>query len=348
MKILILGGTRFLGRYLVDAALAHGHEIALFNRGRTNPDLFPDVERLRGDRDGNLEALRGRSWDAVIDTCGFVPRLVRASAEMLADAVSHYSFISSVSVYSDLSKSQVDENAPLHELDDKTSEVVDGGRYGGLKVLCERAAAAAMPGRVLNVRPGLIVGPHDSTDRFPYWPRRVAQGGEVLAPGRPERQVQFVDVRDLARWVLRMVESSQTGAYNVTGPRDPLTMERFLDACRQVSGSNTSFVWVSEPFLKEREVIPYSEMPLWIPEDLPGLDRIDCSRALAQGLTFRPLADTIRDTLDWLASGPQPLDPARPGVRMPGSMRPERESTLLQAWRELTARPGESRMDQSV
>ena len=339
MRILILGGTRFLGRHLVDAALARGYEITLFNRGRTNPDLFPGVERLRGDRDGNLEALRGRSWDAVIDTCGFVPRLVRASAELLADAVSHYSFISSVSVYADLSKSIVDENAPLHELDDKTTEVVDGETYGGLKVLCERAAAAAMPGRVLNVRAGLIVGPHDSTDRFPYWTRRVAQGGEVLAPGRPERRVQFIDVRDLSAWVLRMAESSQTGPYNVTGPRDPLTMEQFLDACKRVSGSNASFVWASEPFLKEREVIPYSEMPLWIPEDLPGFNSVDCSRALARGLTFRPLAATIRDTLDWVASRPQPLDPDRPGVRMPGSMRPERESALLQAWRELTARP---------
>jgi 2'-hydroxyisoflavone reductase len=336
MKILILGGTRFLGRHLVEAALTRSHEVTLFNRGRSNPDLFPGIERLRGDRDGNLQALKGRRWDAVIDTCGFVPRLVRASTELLADAVSHYSFISTVSVYSDLTRSRVDENAPVHELDDPTTEVIDGESYGGLKVLCERAAVEAMPGRVLNVRAGLIVGPHDSTDRFPYWPRRVARGGLVLAPGRPERQVQFVDVRDLAAWVVKMAESSQAGTFNATGPRDPLTMGGFLDACKRVTASDGTFVWASDAFLKAQEVAPYTEMPLWIPDDLPGFNSIECTPALDQGLAFRPLAETIRDTLAWDASRPAPDSDRsdRPGVRLPGSMRPERETALLRTWEE--------------
>ena len=189
MNLLILGGTVFLGRHLVEAALARGHAVTLFNRGQHNPDLFPEVERLRGDRDGDLQALEGRRWDAVVDTCGYVPRVVRASAEMLAPNVDHYTFISSISVYADTSKPGIDEQAPVGTLDDPTTEEVTGESYGPLKALCEQAAEAAMPGRVLNIRPGLIVGPHDPTDRFTYWVRRVAEGGEVLAPGNPHAPV---------------------------------------------------------------------------------------------------------------------------------------------------------------
>lgn len=209
MKILVLGGTRFLGRHIVEAALAGGHDITLFNRGQNNPDLFPEVEKLRGNRDGDLSALQGRQWDAVIDTCGFVPRIVQASAALLADSVRHYTFISSISVYADFSKPAMNENAPVGTMQDESIEEITAETYGPLKALCERTAEKAMPGRVLHIRPGYIVGPFDPTDRFTYWPRRVATGGEMLAPGRPDSQIQFVDVRDLANWIIRMVETGK-------------------------------------------------------------------------------------------------------------------------------------------
>jgi 2'-hydroxyisoflavone reductase len=204
MDLLILGGTGFLGRHLVEAALADGHRITLFNRGLSSPDLFPEVETIEGDREADISALRGRGWDAVIDTCGYVPRIVGASAARLADAADHYTFVSSISVYPDDIEPGADEGAPVEELADPTVEDVDGETYGGLKALCERAAEEEMPGMVLNVRPGLICGPYDPTDRFTYWPRRISAGGEVLAPDRPERRVQFIDVRDLAAWIVEM------------------------------------------------------------------------------------------------------------------------------------------------
>ncbi len=218
MDLLILGGTGFLGRHLVERALAYGHRVTLFNRGLSGPDLFPEVETIRGDREGNLSALRGRRWDAVIDTCGYVPRVVRASAALLAGAVDHYTFVSSISVYSDAIEPGADEGAPVKELADPTVEEVTGETYGGLKALCERAAEEEMPGKVLNIRPGLISGPHDPTDRFTYWPRRISAGGEVLAPDRLERRVQFIDVRDLAVWIVKMSAERRTGTYNATDP----------------------------------------------------------------------------------------------------------------------------------
>lgn len=333
MKILILGGTHFLGRHLAEAVLTRGHELTLFNRGKTNPGLFPAAGELRGDRDGQLDALRGKSWDAVIDTCGYVPRLVRASAELLADSVHRYTFISSISVYADLSRPGVDESGSLHSLADETTEQVTGETYGGLKALCEQAAEAAMPGRVLSVRAGLIVGPHDPTGRFTYWPRRVARGGEVLAPGRPDRRVQFVDVRDLAVWIITMIERGESGTYNATGPREPLAIGELLDVCRTVTGGDATFVWVSEAFLKEKGVVPYAELPLWIPEELAGFGEVDCRRAFALGLTTRPLADTVRDTFDWDATHPS-SSPSSSGLRgKSGSMPADREQDLLRDWR---------------
>jgi uncharacterized protein YbjT (DUF2867 family) len=209
MDLLILGGTGFLGRHLVESALGDGHRPTLFNRGLTEAELFPEVEKIEGDREGDPSALRGRRWDAVIDTCGYVPRVVGASARLLADAVDHYTFVSSISVYSDDIASGADEGAPVRELPDPTVEEVTGETYGGLKALCERAAEETMPGRVLNIRPGLISGPHDPTDRFTYWPRRIAAGGEVLAPDREERKVQYIDVRDLASWIVEMSEQER-------------------------------------------------------------------------------------------------------------------------------------------
>jgi nucleoside-diphosphate-sugar epimerase len=334
VKLLILGGTMFVGRHLVEAALARGHEVTIFNRGQHNPELFPEVEKLRGDRDGDLGALRGRRWDAVVDTSGFVPRLVRDSAKLLADAVGLYVFISSVSVYADHSQ-PADEDSKVGTLEDESVEEITGATYGPLKVLCERAAEEAMPGRVLVIRPGLIVGPDDKTVRFSYWTGRVARGGEVLAPGSPDKQIQVIDSRDLAEWTIRMAEENRTGVFNANGPDYRLTMGRFLEECRSVSGGDARLTWVDEKFLVERGVEAWSELPLWIPEeDEPHryfmANKIE--RALAAGLTFRPLADTIRDTLAWQSQNVVTTKD-KPGVPVPDqTLRPERERELLEEW----------------
>jgi len=328
MKLLILGGTSFLGRHLADLALAAGHAVTLFNRGQTNPDLFPQAEHLTGDRDGNLNALRGRSWDAVIDTCGYVPRLVRDSAELLKDAVEHYTFISTISVYAEPITPGSDESAPVIALADPTVEAVTGETYGGLKVLCEQAVDAALPGRVLHVRSGLIVGPNDPTDRFTYWPVRVAMGGEILAPGKPEQPTQFIDVRDLSAWTLRMTEARHAGLYNVTGPAETMTLGALLQVCQQVSGSEMRVTWVDDDFLVQNDVAPFSELPLWIPGAYNALQMVNLSKVLATGITYRPLADTVADTLRWNAT----RVPAE-GDRPRAGMMQERETTLLAAWK---------------
>src|ERR671916_3438299 len=326
MDLLILGGTGFLGRHLVEAALGYVHRPTLFNRGLHEPELFPEVEKIEGNREGDLSGLRGRRWNAVIDTCGYVPRVVGASARLLAGAVDHYTFVSSISVYSEAIAPGADEEAPVRELPDPTVEEVTGETYGGLKALCERAAEVMMPGRVLNVRPGLISGPHDPTDRFTYWPRRIAAGDEVLAPDHKERRVQYIDVRDLAAWIVKMSEKRRTGTYNATGPDYELHMGRLLEECEAASGAGAEIVWVSEGFLEENRVEPFTELPLWVPRESAAMLAVDCSRAIAAGLTFRPLAETIEDVLD--------RDRARAaGVEPAAGLRPEREQELLRAWR---------------
>jgi 2'-hydroxyisoflavone reductase len=329
MKLLEIGGTRFLGRAIVAEALAQGYEVTLFNRGQSNPDLFPEVETIVGDRDGGLAGLHGRTWDAVIDTCGYVPRLVRDSAELLADAVDHYTFISTISVYADPSESGIDENSLLGTLEDETTEEVTGETYGPLKVLCEEAAMEGMNGRTLLVRSGLIVGPHDPTDRFSYWPWRVAQGGAVLAPGDPEAPVQFVDVRDIAAWTVRATASRLTGPYNVTGPAETLPMAEFLAVCCDVTGSDAAFTWVSDDFLQAQEVGAYQEMPLWVPAEFAGFGWVNCRKAIDAGLQFRPLPETIADTLAWLQTHPADYE-------WRGGLTPQREAELLQAWQKST------------
>jgi 2'-hydroxyisoflavone reductase len=305
MRLLILGGTVFLGRHLVLAALERGHDVTLFNRGQHNPDLFPEAEKLRGDRDGDMGALEGRDWDAVIDTSGYLPRVVRQSARLLADHIGHYTFISSLSVYPENVPPGTAEDGPLAAMEDESVEEITGETYGPLKVLCERAVQEELPGRALMIRPGLIVGPDDPTDRFTYWPVRVARGRDVLAPGRPERTVQFIDVRDLAEWNIRMVEQGTTGVFNANGPDGPPSMRQTLEACREASGSDARFVWVPEAFLAENEVGPWMEMPLWVPEEeMPGFFLFDCSKAIAAGLTFRPLVETCRATLEWARTRP--------------------------------------------
>jgi 2'-hydroxyisoflavone reductase len=342
MKLLILGGTVFLGRHLVEAALARGHEVTLFNRGRHDSGLFPEVEKLRGDRrTGDLSALRGRRWDAVIDTCGYVPTVVRASARLLADAVEHYTFISSQSVYANFDAPGTNESAPTQtvtleqvreaeqiEPTNPTTAVNYGGMYGGLKALCERAVEEEMNGRALSIRAGLIVGPYDYSDRFTYWVRRIAQGGEVLAPGNPDRPVQIVDASDLAEWIVRMAESRRTGIFNATGPDHKLTMQRMLEDCRSVSRSDATFVWVSDQFLKEAEVAGWSELPLWLPDEhkVTNFCSVDNSKAIAAGLTFRPLTQTVRATLAWDTTRP-------PEVELRNGLKRERELELLRAWK---------------
>ncbi len=328
MKLLVLGGTVFLGRSLVQTALERGHQVTLFNRGMSNPDLFPDVEKLRGDRSSDLSALGNRRWDAVIDTCGYVPRVVRRSAEKLASSVDRYTFISSLSVYADMSRPGIDESGEVGILADPATEEVTGETYGPLKSLCEGVVQTTLPGRSLIVRPGLIAGPFDPTDRFTYWPRRVAMGGEVLVPGRPARGVQFIDVRDLADWILGMVELSRTGLYNANGPEQPLPMGELLEAAKTVSGSDASFTWVSEAFLAQQGVGAWIEVPLWVPETDPenaGFFAFDSSKAIEAGLHFRPVADTVRATLDWDAGLPADR-PLRAGIS------PEREAELLSLW----------------
>jgi 2'-hydroxyisoflavone reductase len=327
MRVLILGGTEFLGRHLASAALAQGHSVTLFNRGTRSAGLFPEAEHLRGDRDGDLTALSGRSWDVAIDTSGYVPRVVRASVQLLAESIEHYTFVSSISVHAGWPRaSRIDESSPVGTLADPTVEEVDGETYGPLKALCEQAVAEALPRRALIVRPGLIVGPYDPTDRFSYWPHRVARGGEMLAPGRPERPVQVIDARDLAEWILRMATESATGTYNATGPDRTLTMAEVLEESRRVSGSEATFTWVPDDELERQHLGVWVELPLWVPErEGPGVGDVNCSRAWAAGLTFRPLAETIRATLDWLAT--RPADYA-----WKAGLPPEREAEALHAW----------------
>ena len=319
MKLLLLGGPRFLGRAIVDAALERGHELTLFNRGTTHPELYPEVERVVGDRKGALDGLAGREWDAVVDTCGYLPRDVRTSAEALSGS-GLYCFVSSISVYAHF-RHVVDENGPIAELGDLPSDEVTDESYGPLKALCEEAVRHVFGERALVVRPGLIVGPHDPTGRFTYWPHRIARGGEVLAPAPPDAPTQVIDVRDLAAWVVSLCEDAVGGTYNATHPG--VSWTELLDTCRVVTGSDAQITWVASEFLVEHEVGPWMELPLWLVDpDAEFADRVDVSRALKTGLAFRPLEETVRATL----AEAQTTDAA--------GLRPEREAELLAAWHE--------------
>lgn len=308
MRLLVLGGTVFVGRHVVAAALAAGHEVAMFNRGREDDRSFPDAERLVGDRSGDLAALRGRQWDGVIDVAAYVPSFVERAAGVLAGACAHYTFVSTRSVYADLLRtteadavSEIDDDdvaaAEARAVEGRADATQYGPHYGALKVRCERAAARAFGDRLLVVRPGLIVGPHDPTDRFTYWVRRVARGGDVLAPGRPDRVIRFIDGRDLAAWIIRSIERRLTGTFNAGGAGT--TMQAMLDACREAAGSDARFRWAEEAFLLARGVAPWNELPLWIPEDRNGFLEVADDRAMREGLVYRPLEATTADTLAW-------------------------------------------------
>ena len=298
MRLLILGGTKFLGRHTVDAALAAGHDVTIFTRGRTNPGIFPEAEHLRGDRDGDLSALESRSWDGVVDTSGYVPRVVRQSAELLRDVVQRYVFVSSISVYADFGE-PVTEATPVAELDDPSSEDVEQ-HYGALKAACERVVAEVYGEQSARVRAGLIVGPHDPTDRFTYWPRRIAAGGAVLGPGDPGAPVQFVDSRDLAAWLVQLALAGPGGTFNATGPAAPLRFGELLERARAAIGSDAHVVWADEQRVLDAGVRAWTELPLWLPgDDYAGMSRADIGPALEAGLRFRPLEETVLDTLAW-------------------------------------------------
>jgi 2'-hydroxyisoflavone reductase len=319
VSLLLLGGPRFLGRAIADAAVERGHELTFLNRGKTKPDLYPDVERLVGDRAEDISALAGREWDAVVDTSGYLPRDVRASTEALASS-GFYCFVSSVSVYADFSR-PLDEQSPVAQLGDLPDDEITEETYGPLKALCEDAVLAVFDEQAAIVRPGLIVGPHDPTGRFTYWPHRVARGGEVLAPAPPDAPTQIVDVRDLGDWIVALCERRVGGVFNAAHPGVP--MAELLDTCRAVANADATITWVDPGFLVEHEVGQWMELPLWIDNADPEaayFDRVDVGRAIAAGLAFRPLAETVRGTLE----DAETTDAA--------GLTPEREAELLEAW----------------
>ena len=300
MKILMLGGTAFLGPELVEEATSRGHTVTLFNRGKTNPHLFPDLEKLRGDRNGDVSALDGRTFDAVFDTSAYVPAQVKRIADVLGDRVGHYGMVSTISVYPEMgtSDAEITEETPVGRLDDPTVEKVTGETYGPLKALCEEAAEAAWPGRVANVRPGLIVGPGDPTDRFTYWPARVARGGDVLAPGDGTDEAQAIDVRDLAAFLMHCAEQKVAGVYNAVGYEGKVTFAEMLHGAKCALRHDVQFHWADAAFLEAQGVRAWHNLPLWLP---PGSNP-HCAneRARAKGLAFRPLAQTIADTVAWM------------------------------------------------
>ena len=328
LKILILGGTGFIGPHQVETALGRGHEVTIFNRGKTAPGLFPQVEQLIGDRDDDLKALEGRKWDAVIDNSGFVPRWVDQSARLLKGHVGHYMYLSSISAYADTSVIGLNENSELRKLDDPKTEDTSGENYGGMKALSEERVRQSFPEASTLVRSGLVVGSGDPTDRFTYWPARMHRGGNVLAPGSPDDPIQCIDVRDLAKWMLIAIEEKHYGTYNVTGPYHQMTMGEFLKTVQESTNSKATINWVPWKFLSSQKVRPWTELPLWVPpnSDLSGFVRIDNSKAIKAGLTFRPMSKTVRDALAWHRTV------GKAGRTLKAGLSSEREVRLLGAW----------------
>lgn len=321
MRLLIIGGTVFLGRHLVAAAVAAGHEVTTLNRGTRHLSEQDNVERLFADRDVDLTVLAGRSFDAVIDTCGYHPDTVRYSVTALSQSVGNYIFISTISVYGDFSKIGISEEDPI-----KYTPRGEEGDYGSLKADCEKVITQLMPESSLIIRPGLLVGPYDPTDRFTYWPARFARGGKIIAPGKRDRTLQFIDVRDVASWVIKLAAAQARGVYIATGPSERLTMASFLDTCEQkVGAKELELVRVEDGVLQRAGIEPWTELPLWIPAsktNLAGVMRLDRSKAVEAGLTCRPVGATIADTLAW----DNTRDPAAPRV---AGLSDEREALVL-------------------
>src|SRR5947199_9944103 len=339
LSILILGGTGFTGPYQVRYALSRGHKVTTFKRGKTHPGELPmEVEQLIGDRNGQLEALKNRQWDVAIDNPTTLPGWVRDAAQILKGNVERYVFISTISVYADTGQG-VDETAPLAKYDgpDPYKETIEAVKasgyknYGPPKALSEHEVEKWFPGKTLIIRPGLIVGPGDQSDRFTYWPVRIDRGGEVLAPGKPNDPVQFIDARDLAEWTIRVAGNRETGIYNATGSAKPLEIGQMLNEIKDALHSSATFTWLPADFLQQQKVEAWSDMPVWAGDEL-GLARTKIDRALAKGLTFRPLAETSRDTLVWFRSLPQERQ-----SKLRAGLTPEREAEVLAAWHQKKA-----------
>lgn len=337
LKILFLGGTGFLGPHTVSHALARGHEVTLFNRGRSKEGLFPELETIIGNRDPNigegLKNLKGRQWDCVIDTSGYVPRIVDASSKMLKEQCKQYLFISSISVYKNFEKIGLDEKSTVATLDDTSLENINGETYGPLKAYSEQAAENNFNSRATVIRPGLIVGPRDRTDRYTYWPVRIAKGGEVLAPGDGKDFVQYIDVRDLGAFIIHCLEQKAMGIFNATSAMNSESSLDMLNSCKEGSGSDASFTWTDADFLEQQNIQPWSNMPVWIPRqsEMAGLSQVSVSKAEKHGLNIRPRRDTVKDTLNWFGNLPK----ARRKTLRAGISQ-SKESEILSAWHDLT------------
>jgi 2'-hydroxyisoflavone reductase len=330
-RLLILGGTGFIGPHFVDALTAGGHKLTLFNRGKRDPEVRPGIEQLLGDRDGQIDALKGRDWDVVIDNSGYKPKQVQLTADLLQGHVRQYIFISSIAAYADFAKVGIDEDYKLAQLKDPTAtDTVTGDTYGPLKVLCEQIVEKAYGKNATIIRPTYIAGPGDVTDRFTYWPLRVSKGGDMLAPGTPNDPFQFIDVRDLADFIRVCVEKHVTGRYNLCDAQGSVTMGSLLETSKRVTGANTHFVWASTEFLRAQgllgnDLFGPSDFPLWAPAtgDAAGLALVSPARAVKKGLKFRSLETTIRDTLAWQKARPEEKQKLRTGMTL------EKETEVL-------------------
>jgi 2'-hydroxyisoflavone reductase len=330
LEILFLGGTGFIGPHAVREALRRGHSVTLFNRGRTNNELFPDLETIKGDRNNGLDGLKGRKWDAVVDNSGYVPRHVQDSARLLAPNCDRYLYISTVAVYADIPSAR-DEDAPLATIDDESIEEVTRETYGPLKALCEKRAAAEIEADKLTIlRPTYICGPGDHTDRFSYWPIRTRKGGEMLWPGTPQDAIQIVDVRDLATFTIDCLDRDISGTYNMVNPPGKYTMGKLLEDCQAVTATSVDAVWVAEEFLVANGLNPGAQIPIW-----QGGARsfgIGTERAVAKGMRHRPERETARDLLVWWDTLPEER---RAGIKAgPGA---DKEAEVLAAWKEDSA-----------
>jgi 2'-hydroxyisoflavone reductase len=336
LSILVLGGTGFLGPHTVNAAAAQGHQVTLFNRGKTNPNLFPELEKIKGDRNtDDIKKLAGRKWDVVIDTSAYYPRSVNLAMQVLKQNIKQYLLVSTISVYANWNKVGMDETTPVASIEDPSTEEITGTSYGPLKALCEQAAEKHLPGRVTVIRPGLIVGPRDKTDRFTYWPVRIKKGGRVLAPGNGSDFIQIIDVRDLAEWMVHCLNYNITGVFNAQSKGGDITIKQLLDTCVAELNPKAELVWVDTDFLQQQQVAAWQEMPTWIPAegDYLGSGTMSSKRAFANGLKQRPLEETVNDCYQWFATLPQQRQATlRAGISA------EKEAKVLEAWDEHKAK----------